>query len=114
MGDAFAVVEKMIRKNLFLRPFFGKLESLSPIVGTLSTIPFKKYDLGLLNTMISTNNKYLSLKRAITELIQAVKGGGAFFNANHILEIRVKWCDGKKSQGDANDAKLKGLVSYLD
>ena len=50
-GYAFMGVKKMIRETFLPRFFFGKTKTLSPIVGDLSTIPFKKYGLGLLNIL---------------------------------------------------------------
>ena len=48
-GDAFAGVENIIRETFLPSLFFGKMKTLSPILGTLSTMPFKKAGLGLLN-----------------------------------------------------------------
>ena len=39
-------------------------------------MPVKKYGLGLLNPVTPVNDKYLSYKREIKELIYAVAGGG--------------------------------------
>ena len=50
-GDAFAGVEKMIQENVLLRFLFGRTKTLSPIVGTLSTMPIKVAGLGLLNLL---------------------------------------------------------------
>ena len=55
--------------NPFSSPFFGKTESLSPIVGTLSTMLVKKSVLGVLNMVMSANNKCLSYQSARTDLI---------------------------------------------
>ena len=52
-GDAFAGVEKIIRETFLSRIFFGKTKILSPISGSLSTIPLKKPGLGLLNPVTS-------------------------------------------------------------
>ena len=52
-GDAFRGVEKMIRENFLPRLFLGKTKTLSPIVGVLSTMQFKKAVLGLLNPVTS-------------------------------------------------------------
>ena len=48
-GDALKGVEKMLQETFLSCLFFGKSKSLSPIIGTLSTIPFKRSGLGLLN-----------------------------------------------------------------
>ena len=59
-GDLFAGVEKMIRKTFSPRLFFRKTKTLSPVVGALSTMPVRKYGLGLLNPVTSEQEKYLS------------------------------------------------------
>ena len=43
--------------NIFSCLFFGKTKSLSPIVGDLSNMLVKKYELGLLNPVTSANEK---------------------------------------------------------
>ena len=50
-------------------------------------MPVKKYGLGLLNLVTSSQEKYLSSQRGITELVQAVTGGGAFSNADHLRTL---------------------------
>ena len=82
--------------------FIQKLKNLSPIVGTLSTMLVKKSGLGLLNSVTSTNEKYLSSKRSRTELIQDVMGEGVFSNGNHLLALREERRDGKKNWDDVN------------
>ena len=72
---AFTGVEKMIWETFFFRLFFGKMKTLSPIVGSISTMLVKKAGLGLLNTVTSAQEKYLSYQRGIAELFQAVTGG---------------------------------------
>ena len=58
-GEKFAGVEKMIQET-FLPPIFLKnTKSLSPIVGSLSTMPVKKSGLVLLNPVMSAKNEYL-------------------------------------------------------
>ena len=47
MGYAFVGVENIILETFLPLLFFGKYKSLSPIVGILSTMPVKKYGLGL-------------------------------------------------------------------
>ena len=59
-GDAFAGVEKMIQENFLPSLFFGKMETLSPIVGALSTMSVKKDGLVLLNPVTSAQEEYLS------------------------------------------------------
>ena len=77
-GDAFAGVEKIIRKTFLPRLFFGNTKTLLPIVGALSNIPVKKPVLGILNPVTSEKEKYLSSQKGRAELIRAVIGGGAF------------------------------------
>ena len=77
-GYAFAGVEKLIIENFLPHLFFGKPKSLPPIVVNLSTMPAKKSVLGLQNPMTSANEKFLSLKCAIAELIRDVKGESDF------------------------------------
>ena len=52
-GDAFAVVEEMIRKTFLPHIFFRKKKILSPIVGDLSSIPVNMDELGLLSPVMS-------------------------------------------------------------
>ena len=59
-GDSFKGVEKMIRETFLPRIFFGKTKTLSLVVGAISTIPVKKYGLGLLNPVKSAQENYLS------------------------------------------------------
>ena len=60
--------------NLFASPFPRKEESLSPIVGYLSMIPFQKSGLGLLQPVMPANNKYLRLQFASSDMVIAVMG----------------------------------------
>ena len=82
--DAFAGVEKMIQENFLPRLFFRKTKTLSPIVGTLSTILIKVARLGLLNPVTPEKEEYLISQRESMELIRDMTGGGAFSNANHL------------------------------
>ena len=70
----------MIRETFLPRIFFGNTKNLFPVVGVLSTIPVKKYGLGLLNLVTSSQEKYLSSTRGSTEIVRAVTGGGVFSN----------------------------------
>ena len=106
MGDKFAVVEKMIQGIFLPRLLFGKSKNIPPIVGTLSTMPVKKYVMGLLSSVMSSNKRYISLKCSSTELIRSMVGRGAFSNADHLLDLREERRDGKKNQDDVNVTKL--------
>ena len=53
----FAGVEKMIKEIFLTHIFFGKMITLSPIVGTLSSMPIKVARLGLLNPVTSSKEK---------------------------------------------------------
>ena len=59
-GDSFAGVEKMIRENVLPHLFFGKKKTLSPVVGDLSKMPVRRAGLGILNPVVSDQEKYLS------------------------------------------------------
>ena len=59
---------------------------------------FKKSVLGLQNPMKSAVEKYVSLRRASTELIQFMKGEGEFSNANRLLALREERRDEKNSR----------------
>ena len=59
-GDFFVVVDKMIRETFLPHLFFGKTKTLSPAVGALTMMPFKKALLVLLNPVMSSQDKYLS------------------------------------------------------
>ena len=87
MGDAFVGVEKMIQETFLLPLFFIKTETLSPIVGALSTTPVKKYGLVLLDPVTSAQKKYFSSRRGIAELVQSVTVEGAFSNADHLQTL---------------------------
>ena len=73
--------------NFFLCLLFGKTKTLSPIVGTLSTMPIKVARLGLLNLVTSLKEKYLSSQRGSAELVRDVTGGGVFPNAYHLQRL---------------------------
>ena len=83
--------------KLFDPPFLWKAKKLSPIVGILSTMLVNKAGLGLLDLVTSVNEKYRSLKRPRTELIQDVTGEGVFFNGDHLLALREERLDEKKN-----------------
>ena len=97
-GDAFTGVEKMIWETFLSRLFFGKTKTLSLIVGYLSTIPVKKSGLGLLNSVTSSQAKYLSYQQESAELFWAVTGGGEFSNADHLRTLSEERHDRKKAR----------------
>ena len=103
----------MIWGTFLARIFFGKTKTLSPIVGTLSTMPVKMAGLGLMNPVTSVKEKYLSSQWGSAELIRAVTGGGAFSNADHIRTLGEERCDGQKNWEVANKTKLRGLFQDL-
>ena len=108
MGEAFAGVEKMIQETFFPRLFLRNTKSLSTIVGSLSKILVKKLVLGLLNPVTLAKDKYLISHRSRAEIIQAVIGGGALSNEDHILALREERSDTQKNWDDVNYATLKG------
>ena len=63
MGDVFAGVEKRIRENILPRLFFINTKTLSPIIGALRMMTIKTAGLGLLNSVKSAKEKYLSSQR---------------------------------------------------
>ena len=56
----------------------------------------KKSVLGLLNTVTSEQEKYLSSTRGSVELVWAVTGGGAFSNAYHLWTLSEEQGNRKK------------------
>ena len=58
-------------------------------------IPVKNSRLGLQNYMTSANEKYLSSRCVIMELIRAVVVEGGFSNANQLQELRKERRDVK-------------------
>ena len=93
--------------------FFGKKNTLSPVVGDLSTMPVRKSGLGLLNPVTAYQEKYLSSTRGSAELIRAVTGGGEFSNANHLRTLSEEKRDGEETRDVAYKSRLKGLVSNI-
>ena len=94
----FAGVDKMIQENFFPRLFFGQTKTLSPIVGSLSTMPVKKSGLGILNPVTSAQEKYISYQQESAELVRAVTGGGEFSNADHLRTLSEESRDIKKDR----------------
>ena len=76
-------------------------------------MPVKKSELGLLNTVTSSQEKYLSYQRGSAELVQAVTGGGEFSNADHLQTLGEERRERKKDRDAAYKTKLKGLVCDL-
>ena len=103
----------MIQETFLPRLFFGNTKTLSPIVGTLSTMTFKKSGMGILNPVTSAQDKYKISQRGSAELVRAVTGGGAFSNAFHLWTTIEEKRDGKKDRDAAYETKLKGLVRDL-
>ena len=86
-GDTFSGVENIIQETFLPRLFFRNMKTLSPVVGALSTMPVKKYGLGLLNSVTSAQKKYLRSMLGSIEEVRAVTGGGAFSNADHLRTL---------------------------
>ena len=106
MGDAFAGVDKMIRETFFPRIFLGKTKTLSPVVGALSMMPVNKSGLGLLNTVTSAQENYLSSTRGSIELVQAMTGGGALSISDHLRTISEEQHDRKKDRNVVHKSRL--------
>ena len=104
-------MEKVPREIVLPRLFFGKPETLPPILVALSTFPVKKYGLGLQNPVTSAKDKQNSSLRAIGELIGAVKGEQVFPTNDHIRAVKGERRDGTKYWDAANDAKVQGIIS---
>ena len=73
-GDAVAGVENMLWEKKLSRLLFRNTKTLSPIVGSLSTMPVKKSGLGLLNPVTPAKEKCLSSQMGSAELIRGVRG----------------------------------------
>ena len=65
--------------------------------GSLSMMPVKKFGLVLQDPVTSSNDKYLSLLRARSELIGVVTGEREFPTTDHLLALREERRDGQKS-----------------
>ena len=76
-------------------------------------MPVKKSGLGLLNPVTPVQEKYLSSQRGSAEIVQAVTGGEAFSNADHLWTLGEERCDGKKDREASFETKIKGLVRDL-
>ena len=86
----------MICETFLPRLFFGKTKTLSPIVGALSMMTVKKSGLGLLNPVMSPQEKYSISTQGSAELVREVKGGGGFSNTKHLRNLSEERRDGKK------------------
>ena len=85
----------MIRENFLLSLFFENTKTLSPVVGALSTMPVRKYGMGLLNTVMSDQDNYLSSTQGNAELTWDVTGGEELSNADHLRTLSEEQRDGK-------------------
>ena len=102
----------MIRETFLPRLFFRKTKTLSPVVGSLSTIPVIKSGLGLLNPVSSAQENYLSPMQGTSELVWAGTGGGVS-NADHLRNLSEELRYGKEAWDVVYKSRLKGLVSDL-
>ena len=100
----------MIRKTFLPCILFRKTKNLSPVVGDLSTMPVKKYGMGLLNPVTSDQEKYSSSTQGSVELVQAVTGGGEFSYVNHLRTLIDDRQDGKEAWDVEYGYRLKGFV----
>ena len=86
-------LKTLFRENTIIRDtflpyiFFIKKKPLSLIVGAQITMMIEKYRLGIINSVTSEKERYLSFHQASTELIRDVTGG-AFSNNDHLLALR--------------------------
>ena len=108
-GYAFVGVEKLLQETFLTCLFFGKLKSLPPIVGTLSTIPVKKFGLSLQDPVTPANQKYLRMLRGSSNMIGSITEEREFSNIDHLLALREEMNDAQKIRDDAqtirDDAK---------
>ena len=100
-GDSFMGVEKIIREKFLPCLFFKNTKRLSPIIGSLSTMPVNKSGTGLLNPVTSAREKYLSYQQGSVELVRDVTGGGTFYNADHLRTLSEERRDRKKDRDAA-------------
>ena len=100
----------MIQENFLPRLFFRKTKTLSPIVGTLSTVLIKMARLGLLNPVTLEKEKFPSSQKGSVELIRAMTGEGELSNADNLQTLRGEKRDRQKDRESTNKTKLKGLV----
>ena len=77
----------MLQETFLPRLFFGKSEYITPLIGTLSTMPVGKSGLGLLNPVTSANEKYSSLQCVSTDFIRSMTWEGKFSNDYCLLVI---------------------------
>ena len=112
-GELFAGVKKTIQETFLPRIFFRKTKILSPVIGVLSTISVKKDGLGLLNTVTSDQENYLSPMQGSAKLVHAVTGGGESSNADHLRTLSEERSDGKKAWDVAYESILTGLLSNI-
>ena len=103
----------MICETFLHRLSFGNTENISPVVGTLSTMMVNKSGLGLLNTVTSYQENYLSSTRGSAELVRAVTGEGAFSNADHLWNLSEERRDRKKDRDVVYEYRLKGSVRNI-
>ena len=103
---------EMIWEKSLPRLFFRKTKNLSPIVGAQSTMPVKKSGMGILNTLTSSQEKYLISQRGSVKLVRAVTGG-RFSNADHLRALGEERRNGKKYREAVYETKVKDLVRAI-
>ena len=73
-GQVLEGIEKVLQETFLPHLFFGRLETLLPVVGALIMLLLNKSRLGLYNPVTSEKYKYTSSLRTICEMIGAVTG----------------------------------------
>ena len=106
-------VEKIIRETFMPHIFFENMKTLSPNVGALSTMPVKKYVLGILNPVTLSQKKYLSSQQGSAELVRAVRRRGTFSNTYHLQTLGEERRHVKKYRDTSYETKLEGLYRNL-
>ena len=79
------------------RLFFGRLKTIPPVVGALSTFPVNKSRLGLHEPVTSSNYKYKSSLCASCKIIGAVTGKSGFQPLTTFGQLKRRGRMGKKS-----------------
>ena len=103
----------MIQETFLSHLFFGKKQFFSPILVDLSIMPVNKSGLGILNPVISEQEKYLITQRRSAELVWDMAGGGGLSNHDHIWKLGEERRDINKDREAKYKTKIKGLVCNL-
>ena len=81
---------KVLLENFLPYLFFGNLKTLTPVVGSISTLPVNKASMGLQNPVKSESDKYIRLQCARYELIGAVTGEREFQPLTNFRRLKIR------------------------